>query len=91
MTPETIPATVRNAAALMRGGMFGRITPDAWDLAGDRNKPARVAVMAALVGRKLPVAKCGVNAIEAELLRQTGCATRFALRDLLASLQSGIA
>jgi hypothetical protein len=37
---------------------------DVWNLAGDANKSARVCLMFAITGNKLPISKCGVTAIE---------------------------
>jgi len=50
----------KNAAkAILSANKF-----DVWNLAGDANKSARVFLMFAITGNKLPIAKCGVNAIE---------------------------
>ena len=35
-------------------------------LAGDHNRQLRVAIMRAITGQKIPSAKCGIHAIEAE-------------------------
>jgi len=37
---------------------------DVWNLAGDANKSARVCIMFAITGNRIPTSKCGVNAIE---------------------------
>jgi len=55
-------------------GILDACHRDAWNLAGDRNKPMRKALMFALTGKLIPVGKCGVNAIQEELeLRGIRC------------------
>jgi hypothetical protein len=46
---------------------YGRPTLRVWDMAGPSGKEVRRAVMLALTGEKLPLAKCGVTAISAAL------------------------
>ena len=41
---------------------------DPWDLMGNHNSTQRQRVMLAITGRKIPKAKCGVNAIKAALV-----------------------
>ena len=57
----TTPQNIRNAVAIMRGGMFGRPVNDPWDMAGDAHKGTRVAVASFLLGRKAKVAEAGVT------------------------------
>ena len=46
---------------------FARECNDPWDLMGNHNSKQRQRVMLAITGRKIPKAKCGVNAIKAAL------------------------
>lgn len=45
--------------------LLGTLSPhfDIYALAGNRNSKSRQALMLALTGEKLPISKCGVNAL----------------------------
>ena len=47
--------------------MWQAIRGDVYNLAGDYNSTARQKLMLAITGEKRPKAKCGVNAIWAEM------------------------
>ena len=53
------------------GSLTGN-TFDAWRIAGPSNTKNRQSVMLALTGNKLPIAKCGVNAIRAAMCAAAG-------------------
>ena len=52
---------------------FGFPTLRPWDMMGDAGKQFRAATMEALEGKRMPIAKCGVNAISAKLASMLGC------------------
>ena len=63
----------KKVIGLMRGGQFvPRQTYNVWDLAGDRYKATRQEIMSLLNGKKTPVAKSGVTAIESKLAEILG-------------------
>lgn len=57
-------------------GVLGKASPirfDVWNMAGRHNAPIRAQLMALLLGvPKVPQAKAGVNALEAEFCKQAG-------------------
>lgn len=58
-------------AAILRANKWGRVS----NLFGPANADARQEIMTLIVGKKLPKAKCGVNAVEAavkQLAREDG-------------------
>lgn len=59
--------TTRNEAlAMVRSNTRGTCCP--WELAGPHFKKIRQKIMHGLTGEKLPIAKCGVTAIERTLI-----------------------
>jgi hypothetical protein len=49
------------------GAILSRFKFDPWNLMGPRNKQLRQQLMLAITGKRVPVAKCGVNALQREL------------------------
>ena len=63
-------AALAKAIELLERHSPGRF--DVWALAGPSGRKARAALMETLLGHRLPQAKCGVNALQAEFYRQAG-------------------
>ena len=73
----TTPQNAIEAIRCMVGGCFiPRPVNDPWDMAGDRHKKHRKAVMSALLGRPAKSTEYGVNAIQFALAELLRCSTR---------------
>ncbi len=67
-TPEKIMLTANYRQALFSLSQLSR-NFDPWDLMGPSNVKLRQNIMTLLVGKKLPQAKCGVNALKDEFYK----------------------
>lgn len=61
-------AALAKAIELLETLTQGRF--DVWAVAGSHNRKVRQALMQTLVAARVPAAKCGVNALQAEFYRQ---------------------
>ena len=61
----------------LAGGRF-----DVWALCGPTGRRARQALMESLTGERLPAAKCGVNALQAEFYGQVAAEMGKTIREL---------